>query len=396
VISKIVIPDLGATDADVVLDEWLMKTGDFVKAGMPLFVVTTDKATVEVESFRDGYIRDILVAAGSTISTGETIAIIADSMEEPVGETSSFKTSEAVKPKEDQLLMDKPDRVLASPLARRIAQKQGIDLLSVKGTGLGGRIQKRDVLTAVEANPKVHTENVIKRIPVSPMRKAIAKRTLRSKTEAPHFYVSVVVDMTNAQAFRKQAVAVAEKNGWVSPSLTDVIIRSAALALKQTPQINASFQGDEIFYYEDINIGLIVGLSEGMIVPVIRHADRKNLYTLAATTRSLRDKANAQKLSNNELSGSTFTISNLGMFGVDHFIAVINPPEAAILALGASKLMPAVWEGQVVPRELMTATLSADHRLVDGETAARFLNEFKELLENPIRLVLEPPEEDAT
>jgi pyruvate dehydrogenase E2 component (dihydrolipoamide acetyltransferase) len=404
VISKIVIPDLGATDADVVLDEWLMKTGDFVKTGMPLFVVTTDKATVEVESFRDGYIRDILVSAGSTISTGETIAIIADSMEEPVGEVLPLRISEAVKPKEDQLLMDKPDRVLASPLARRIAQKQGIDLSSVKGTGLGGRIQKRDVLTAIEVHavsaseaiPKVHTENVIKRIPVSPMRKAIAKRTLRSKAEAPHFYVSVVVDMTNAQAFRKQAVAVAEKNGWVSPSLTDVIIRSAALALKQTPQINASFQGDEIFYYEDINIGLIVGLSEGMIVPVIRNADRKNLYTLAVTTRSLRDKANAQKLSNNELSGSTFTISNLGMFGVDRFIAVINPPEAAILALGASKLKPAVWEGQVVPRELMTATLSADHRLVDGETAARFLNEFKELLENPIRLALEPPEEDAT
>ena len=165
------------------------------------------------------------------------------------------------------------------------------------------------------------------------------------------------------------------------------------MALRQTPQINASFQGDEILYFEDIHIGLVVGLSEGMLVPVIRHADRKNLYTLAATTRRLRDKATAGKLSESELTGSTFTISNLGMFGVDSFFAVINPPEAAILALGSVRLQPAVWEGQVVPRELMTATLSADHRLVDGITAARFLGEFKEILENPIRLALEPIKE---
>jgi len=304
-----------------------------------------------------------------------------------------------------------------------MVQELGINLSSVKGTGEGGQIHKRDVLAAAkthavsepETTPPAHAEGVIRRVPVSPMRRAIAERTTRSKAEAPHFYVSVVIDMTEVQAFRKQVAALAEKippqsplckiplnppfskgesgEVGISPSLNDIAIRAAALALRQTPRLNASFQGDEILYFEDIHIGLVVGLSEGILVPVIRHADRQNLYTLAATTRRLRDKATAGKLSENELTGSTFTISNLGMFGVDSFFAVINPPEAAILALGSVRLQPAVWEGQVVPRELMTATLSADHRLVDGITAARFLGEFKEILENPIRLALEPIKE---
>ena len=413
-VSKVVIPDLGATDDDVVLNEWLVKPGDFVKAGTPLFLVTTDKAIVEVEAFRDGYIRKILVSEETAVPVGEAVAIMADSMEEPLGDLSPPESIEATKPKADQERVEaKTERVLASPLARRMAQEMGVNLSSVKGTGRDGQIHKRDVLAAAKANavaePKAtspaHAESVIRRTPVSPMWKAIAERTRRSKTEAPHFYVSTVIDMTEAQAFRKQVAALAEKippqsplfqrgEGGISPSLTDIAIRAAALALRQTPQLNASFQGDEILHFEDIHIGLVVGLPEGMIVPVIRHADQKNLYTLAATTRRLRDKATAGKLSERELAGSTFTISNLGMFGVDSFIAVINPPEAAILALGAVRQQPAVWEGQVVPRELMTATLSADHRLVDGITAARFLGEFKEMLENPIRLALEPPEED--
>ena len=420
-VSKVVIPDFGATDDDVVLDEWLVKPGDFVKAGTPLFLVTTDKAIVEVEAFRDGYIREILVSEETVVPVGEAVAIMADSMEEPLGDVSPPEPREATEPKAEQQRIEDtaPGRVLASPLARRIAKEMGINLSSVKGTGEGGQIHRRDVLAAAEthtvpepeATPPAHAEGAIRRVPVSPMRRAIAERTTRSKAEAPHFYVSAVIDMTEVQAFRKQVAALAEKippqsafagvdacesgEGGISPSLTDVAIRAAALALKQTPQLNASFQGDEILYFEDIHIGLVVGLSEGMIVPVIRHADRKNLYTLAATTRRLQDKATAGKLSESELTGSTFTISNLGMFGVDSFFAVINPPEAAILALGAVRPQPAVWEGKIVPRELMTATLSADHRLVDGITAARFLGEFKEILENPIRLALEPPEEDA-
>jgi len=403
VLSKVVIPDLGATGDDVVLNKWLVKHGDLVKAGEPLFLVETDKALVEVEAFRDGYIREILVSEESEIPVGEAVAIIADSMEENSADISSEEPSEEAEPTVEQQRIEGAvrGRILASPLARRIAKDLGIDLSSVKGTGDSGRIKRRDVLAAAKTHevsaPELpeHKEGAIKRVPVSAMRRAIAERTRRSKTEAPHFYVSAVIDMTEAMAFRQQAAALAEKNGWISPSLTDLAIRAVALALKEIPQLNASFQGDEIHLFEDIHLGFVVGLSEGMIVPVIRHADQKNLYTLAAVTRRLREKATARKLSEKELTGSTFTISNLGMFGVDSFVAVINPPEAAILALGAIRQQPAVWEGEVVPRELMTATLSADHRLVDGITAAQFLGKFKELLENPILLALEPPKEEV-
>jgi pyruvate dehydrogenase E2 component (dihydrolipoamide acetyltransferase) len=388
-LSNIVIPDLGATDSDLVLEEWLVKSGDFVKSGMPIFVVTTDKATVEVEAFKDGFIRNILVSAGDTIPVGEVIAIIADSIDEPLNNV--IQRSVNMEQSKSR------DRVLASPLARRIAKELGMDISSIKGSGPNGRIQKKDVLAA-DKPPVVSVPNNIqradRRIPVSPMRRAIAKRTSRSKTEAPHFYVSAMIDMTETLLFRKQIGAIAEKNGWSCPSISDIAIKASALALRQTPDLNASFKGNEIIYFNNINIGLVVGLSEGIIVPVIHNADRKNLYTLAKTTKHLRDKAVAGRLSDDELSGSTFTISNIGMFGVDSFIAVINPPEAAILALGAIRLQPAVWENQVVPREIMTATLSADHRLVDGVIAAKFLGTFKEILENPIRLTLEPPEEN--
>ncbi|MBC8230933.1 E3 binding domain-containing protein, partial [bacterium] len=266
-VSKVVIPDLGATDDEVVLNEWLVKPGDLVKAGTPLFLVTTDKAIVEVEAFRDGYIREILVSEETAVPTGETVAIMADSMEEPVDDLSPPESEdgfppptprmqrenvnhvEATKPKVDQRRVEtKTERVLASPLARRIAQELGINLSSVKGTGEGGQIHKRDVLAAAkthavsepEATPPAHAEGVIRRVLVSPMQRAIAERTTRSKAEAPHFYVSVEIDMTEAQAFRKQAAELAENNGWFSPSLNDIAIRAAALALRQTPQLNAS------------------------------------------------------------------------------------------------------------------------------------------------------------
>jgi pyruvate dehydrogenase E2 component (dihydrolipoamide acetyltransferase) len=391
-VSNVVIPDLGATDSDLVLDEWLVKTGDFVKSGMPIFVVTTDKATVEVEAFRDGFIRDILVSAGDTVPVGEVIAIMTDSIDEPLNDVVQKSVNmEQTKSR---------DHVLASPLARRIAKELGMDISSIKGSGPKGRIQKKDVLSAdklpiVSVSNNIQRETADRRIPVSPMRKAIAKRTSRSKTEAPHFYVSTMIDMTETQLFRKQIGAIAEKNGWSSPSISDIAIKASALALRQIPDLNASFRGNEIIYFDNINIGLVIGLSEGIIVPVIHNADKKNLYTIAKTTKHLRDRALVGKLSDDDLSGSTFTISNIGMFGVDSFIAVINPPEAAILALGAIRLQPAVWENQVVPREIMTATLSADHRLVDGITAAKFLGTFREILENPIGLTLEPPEENV-
>jgi pyruvate dehydrogenase E2 component (dihydrolipoamide acetyltransferase) len=185
----------------------------------------------------------------------------------------------------------------------------------------------------------------------------------------------------------------AEKNGWVAPTITDLCVRAAALALQQTPALNASFRGEEILYFDDVHIGVVIGLAEGMLIPVVHHADRLNLFTLAATTRRLRTGAENGQLSSSQLSGATFTVSNLGMYGLDSFSAVINPPEAGILALGAAKEQPAAWQGISVLRWQMTATLAVDHRAVDGITVAKFLNKFKQLLQNPLSLTLEAHQE---
>jgi pyruvate dehydrogenase E2 component (dihydrolipoamide acetyltransferase) len=221
------------------------------------------------------------------------------------------------------------------------------------------------------------------------MRKAIAERTARSKAEVPHFYVTAVVDVSDALEFLKRAAALCLETGWSKPSLTDVGLRATAMALRLSPQLNASFQGDEIVYFEDVRIGLVVALADGVILPVVANADRMDLYALAATRRQLQEKAMDGRLSETELTGSTFTISNLGMYGVESFVGVINPPEAAILALGTARKKPSLREGRIVPRDEMTVTLSVDHRLVDGVAAARFLNEFKNIVENPSKLALD-------
>jgi pyruvate dehydrogenase E2 component (dihydrolipoamide acetyltransferase) len=227
------------------------------------------------------------------------------------------------------------------------------------------------------------------------MQRAIAARVQRSKGEIPHFYASITIDMSAALEARQQAVQWAAKQGWSKPSITDLCIKAAALALREYPALNASFDGDAILTYSDINIGLIVGLERGMLVPVIPQADQINLFTLAATTQRLRRQAEAGQLSASDLSGGTFTLSNLGMYGLDSFTAVINPPQAGILALGAVKEQPVVIDGELAVRPLMTAALSVEHRVVDGITAARFADAFKVMLENPLRLTLDPPQESS-
>lgn len=409
-IYEVVVPDLGATGGGMKLTAWLVKTDDFVRAGSPVFAVTTDKADVEVEAFRDGYIRKILVDVDSSITSGTVVAVLADSLEEsladnfPLGAAESrvirnsqemAKGRPALAP-EPKCAGPESGRVLASPLARRIAHERGIDLASVLSTSDRGMIHKRDILEAAsrheDRTPAAELENRnqrgMRRIPLSPMRKAIAARTARSKADVPHFYVTAVVDVSDALEFLKRAAVLCLERGWSKPSLTDVALRATAMALRLCPQLNASFQGDEIVYFEDVRIGLVVALAEGVILPVIADADRKDLCALAATRRQLQEKALNGKLSKAGLTGSTFTISNLGMYGVESFVGVINPPEAAILALGAARKRPSLREGQIVPRDEMTVTLSVDHRLVDGVAAARFLNEFKNIVENPAQLTL--------
>ena len=409
-IYEVVVPDLGATGDGMKLTEWLVKPNDFVRAGSPLFAVTTDKADVEIEAFRDGYIRKILVDADSAVTLGTVVAVLADSLEESLADSSphgteespvtppqEFAKSRAAIVSEQECENRETARVLASPLARRIAQERGIDLASVLSAREGGKIHKRDILTAASrdedyeraAELEGQNRHVVRRIPITSMRKAIAQRTTSSKMDVPHFYVTAIVDVSDALEFLKHAAALSQKKGWSKPSLTDVVLRATAMALQLSPQLNASFQGDEIVYFQDVHIGLVVALADGVIIPVVVNADRKDLYALAATRRQLQEKAMAGKLSKAELTGSTFTISNLGKYGVENFIAVINPPEAAILALGTAKKRPSVREGQIVPREEMMVTLSVDHRLVDGVAAARFLNEFKNIVENPLELAFD-------
>lgn len=395
-IYDIVIPALGATGGDVVFEEWRAQPGQFVKFGSALFVVTTDKATVEVEAFRDGYLREMLISPGATVPIHTVVGRLADTLEEQLNAGSPveqqleerLELTEAPPP----TINSRPGRILASPLARRMAAELGVDLSSIKASGSQGQILKRDIARMLD---KTRVEGGVVHVPVSPMRRVIAERTQRSNTEVPHFHGSVVIDMTEAKAMLKQAATWAEKNNLVSPTINDLGLRAAALALRQTPALNASFRGEEILYYEDIHIGLVIGLAEGMLIPVVRHADQLNLFALASTTRQLRTAAEAGRLSNSQLSGATFTVSNLGMYGIDSFSAVINPPEAGILALGAVKEQPGVWQGNLALRWQMTATLAVDHRSVDGTTMAKFLNEFKQLLEKPLSLAIEAFQESS-
>jgi pyruvate dehydrogenase E2 component (dihydrolipoamide acetyltransferase) len=384
-IAQIVMPSMGATGDDIVIAEWLVKEGDFVKEGQQIFVAETDKATTEVEAFRAGYIRKILVKPGEAAVLGDALAIIADSMDEPLEEAAAATSPAALAAAPPPLSPTLPSpplpqagRIQASPLARRLAKERGIDLAAVKADG---PIHKRDVL---------NTESLAgtggqQRVAFSLMRRAIAVRTLQSKTQSPHFYVTARIDMTEALALQRKLAA--QPDGPARPTVTDLMIRAAAMALRETPELNSSCQDDQIVRYDDINVGLVIGLPEGMIIPVIRQADAQDIYRLAATTKRLRDHALAGTLSQTDLAQGTFTISNLGMFGVESFIAVINPPEAGILALGAIQSQPAVVEDRLVARWLMTATLSADHRVADGVAAARFLGQLRQSLENPAMLL---------
>lgn len=394
-IYNIVIPSLGATGDDVVLEEWRVQPGQFVKNGSALFVVTTDKATVEVEAFHDGYLREMLISPGATVPVKTVIGRMTDTLEEPLSDDSQgvgVRTEERIiKTNESPVTSNELSRRrLASPLALRMAQELGLDLSSIKASGSQGQILKRDIMSAVEQTPM---EGKVRRIPLSPMRRAIAQRTQLSNAEVPHFHGSVVIDMTDAKTMLKQVSSIADRNGWAVPTITDLSVRAAALALRQTPALNASFRGEEILYFDDVHIGVVIGLAEGMLIPVVHHADRLNLFTLAATTRILRTGAENGQLSSSQLSGATFTVSNLGMYGLDSFSAVINPPEAGILALGAAKEQPAAWQGNSVLRWQMIATLVVDHRAVDGIIMAKFLNEFKQLLQNPLSLALEVHQE---
>jgi len=416
------MPKLSDTMTEGVVAAWNKKVGDSVKEGEILAEIETDKATMEFESFFDGVLLHIGVETGKSAPVNSILAIIgqagedissllttapaATTVEEKVVEEAPKTTTVpnpaplvvtptviAETPKAIPLASNTSGRVFASPLAKKIAEEKGIDINSVGGTGEGGRIVKRDVdhytpYTPAERAPIVN--NAVAGVesftdePVSQMRKTIARRLAESKFTAPHFYLTLDINMENAIAARK---ALNSMEG-IKVSFNDMVIKAVAHALKQNPNVNSSWMGDFIRRNQHVHIGVAVAVEDGLLVPVVRFADTKGLVQISAEVREYAKKAKDKKLQPSDWEGNTFTISNLGMFGIESFTAIVNPPDSCILAIGGIKEVPVVKNGQVVPGNVMKVTLSCDHRVVDGATGAAFLQTFKQFMENPVSMLL--------
>lgn len=449
--SEITMPQLSDTMTEGTLVKWLKSEGDKVKAGEIVAEVETDKATMEMESFESGTIASILVPEGSKAAVGAAIALVAKAGEkieeikkagaaasatpksdpkssepEPEPEpTERAEDDEAEGPTQDahkdsshatsdvaQSLDTAPrsyedDRVKASPLARRMAKDMGVDLHTVKGTGPKGRIVQADILAAKDrgagasATPKAASatspalparvaSGQTEKIVLNKMRQAIANRLQLSKQTIPHFYETIDIDMTAATELRKKLLEMYEKKEGVRISIGDIIAKAVACSLKSVPQMNSTFDDktNTVTRYGDVNLGMAVALPDGLIVPVLRNIDQMGFKEIRVKSADLVDRARAQKLKREEMSGATFTVSNLGLMGIREFSAIVNPPEVGILAIGASVDRAVVIGGQLAVRNMMTVTLSCDHRVIDGAVAAQFLVSLKSYLEVPALMLM--------
>ena len=408
--SEILMPRLSDTMEEGVVSSWHKKPGDKVSAGDALVDIETDKALMEYEAYEDGVLGEILVGEGDTAAIGTPIATLitdgAAPAPRPAAEPAPAPEPEPAAPEpvaSAPATANGRSRPPSSPLARRIARESGVDLTTVTGSGPGGRIVRADVEAAAldaavletaapapqpvqqpaPAAAPVEDED-IERVPLSRIRKVTARRLAESMRTAPHFYLTRVVDVEELLAFR------ATLNAALAPakvSVNDLIVKACATALRANPVLNVSFTEEHLLVHKRVHVGVAVALEEGLVVPVIRDADRKSVSAIGAETRELAGRAREQRLTPQEMSGGTFTVSNLGMFGVDAFTAVINPPEAAILAVGATRKDVVFRDGEVIPRDRLTLTLSIDHRACDGATGAAFLGQLTDLLENPLRIV---------
>jgi len=423
--SDILMPRLSDTMEEGVVSSWHKKPGDKVSVGDALVDIETDKALMEYEAYEDGVLGEILVDEGGSAAIGTPIAVLvtdgaapaprpaaaapaAVAAEAPEANGTAART-EPAPPVPETTGGNGRSRPPSSPLARRIARESGVDLTSVTGSGPGGRIVRADVEAAaldaavLDAAPPAPAPQAApvparqpaagavaaddedtERIPLSRIRKVTARRLAESMRTAPHFYLTRVVDVEELLAFR------ATLNAALAPakvSVNDLIVKACATALRANPVLNVSFTEENLLVHKRVHVGVAVALEEGLVVPVIRDADRKSVSAIGAETRELAGRAREQRLTPQEMSGGTFTVSNLGMFGVDAFTAVINPPEAAILAVGATRKDVVFADGEVIPRDRMTLTLSIDHRACDGATGAAFLGQLTDLLENPFRIV---------
>lgn len=388
--TDVIMPALGVAQEKGILIRWLKTEGESVAKGEPLMEVETDKATVEIEAPASGILANVTASPGDEVPVGQRIAVLATK-----GETTSptatpqpkSQVPEAPKPAaaqpERKIIETKPQTTripLASPAARRIAREKGLDLTALRGTGPEGAVLAEDVMgpAAAQAPALGGAANIRETVKLTRMRRIVAERMTRSKQTAPHFYISMDVDMTEVSQRR---TSLKDRGEPLVPTINDFIVVAAARALRDFPSLNAAFGEQGVQLYSDINLGVAVALEDGLVVPVIRNADRLSVQELAEQTRQLAEKAQKKKLLPLDYEGGTFTVSNLGMLGVDSFVAIINPPQCAILAVGrVAPRVVADEEGMMI-RSMMTATLSADHRIVDGAIAARFLQKVKSQLE---------------
>jgi pyruvate dehydrogenase E2 component (dihydrolipoamide acetyltransferase) len=406
------MPKLSDTMTEGVVAEWHKKVGDQVESGELLAEIETDKATMEFESFQDGVLLHIGVQKGGSAAVDSILCVLGEKGEdieallaEAKSATEEAPKKEAAKPnvekaapvaaeskQQQPVAVAAPPtntngRVKASPLARKIAEDKGINIQSVAGSGDGGRIIKRDI---ENYSPAAHGvgmaagQESYHEVAVSQMRKTIARRLSESKFSAPHFYLTISIDMDEAIRARKAV----NDRGDVKISFNDMVIRAAASALKKHPAVNASWMEDKIRYNEHVHIGVAVAVEDGLLVPVVRFANSKPMSVINAEVKDFAEKARNKKLQPQDWEGNTFTISNLGMFGIEEFTAIINTPDACIMAVGGISQVPVVKNGQVVPGNVMKVTLSCDHRVVDGALGAAFLQTFKAMLENPVLMLV--------
>ncbi len=410
------MPKMSDTMTEGVIVSWLKNVGDAVKPGDILAEVETDKATMELENFIKGTLLHIGIPAGGSVPVDALIAIVGNAGEDisallantaaPAASPAPSSTPPAEvpiastpteTPATPAITSAHADgRLIASPLAKSLAKEKGIDLNQVSGSGDNGRIVKRDVenfspavqtstkATAPVSLPQIVASESFTEVPVSQMRKVIARRLGESKHTAPHFYLTMSIVMDNVISARKQINEFSE----IKISVNDIIIKAVALSLRKNPNVNSSWLGDKIRYNQHIHVGVAVAIEDGLIVPVVKFADNKSLSHISAEVKQLAEKAKNKKLQPNEFEGNTFTISNLGMFGIDEFTAIINPPDACILAVGAAKETVIAKNGEMMIAQVMKVTLSCDHRVVDGATGSAFLQSLKDLLENPVRMLV--------
>lgn len=417
------MPRLSDTMEEGVVAQWLKNIGDSIEEGDILAEIETDKATMEFESFNEGTLLHIGVQEGESAPVDTLLAIIGDkgedisallsgaataTIEETKEEKKEDASSSAVEMPKETIVLEETspkaettnansstERIFASPLAKKIASDKGISLSSLSGSGENGRITKKDVENYSPANQgatssaltvttfAVVGEENTSEVKNSQMRKAIAKALGNSKFSAPHFYLNIEVDMENAMASRKMINAIPD----TKVSFNDLVVKACAMALKKHPQVNTSWTDNSTLFHSHINVGVAVAVDEGLVVPVVKHTDALSLTQIGITVKDLAGKARNKKITPDEMTGSTFTVSNLGMFGIESFTSIINQPNSAILSVGAIVTKPVVKDGQIVVGNTMKLTLACDHRTVDGAVGAQFLQTLKTFLENPVTML---------